>query len=98
VPGKQLYTPDLLMDLRENFGRRKSQRGIDKLIPTAQFLLIYHILHRNNAIGSFSFKGLADKLGYTPMAIGNAADNLSSHELIRIQGNKEKKIHSILVV
>lgn len=93
VPGKQLYIPDLLMDLRETFGRQGSQKAASKLIPTAQFLLLFHILHRKSTIERFSFKELAGKLGYTPMAIGNAAENLTKHQLISVEGTKEKRIH-----
>ena len=46
VPGKQLYMPDLLIDLRENFVNPKTKQANESLLPSAQFLLIYHIIHR----------------------------------------------------
>jgi hypothetical protein len=94
VPGKQLYIPEFLMDLRESFNRTKSKKEKEKLIPTAQFLLLYHLLNQNNhSIDERSFKVLAEKLGYTPMAISKAVDNLKNHDLIEVTGSKEKQIH-----
>ncbi|KUY31549.1 MarR family transcriptional regulator [Elizabethkingia ursingii] len=92
VPEKQLYIPEFFMDLRESFSRNKNPK--EKLIPTAQFLVLYHILnHQNNVIENSSFKELAIKLGYTSMAISKAVDNLKSYQLIEVTGTKEKQIH-----
>jgi len=95
VPGKQLYMPDLLIDLRENFVHPKNRQKNETLLPSAQFLLIYHIIHRNQKwkLEEHPFKEIAQKLGYTPMAITNAIDNLKYHELIEVKGEKEKFIH-----
>jgi DNA-binding transcriptional ArsR family regulator len=94
VPGKQLYMPDMLIDLRESFGHIKSKQKNETLLPSAQFLLIYHIIHRNQQwkLEEHPFKEIAQKLGYTPMAITNAIDNLKYHELVEVQGEKEKFI------
>lgn len=91
VPGKQLFLPDLLIDLREDFPRKKERR--DSLIPSSQALFLYHILHRHEEIRNLSFKELAQKFGYTQMGISKIADDLSHHELCRIAGTKEKYIH-----
>lgn len=94
VPGKQLYMPDLLMDLRESYLHPKAKPKNETLLPSAQFLLIYHIIHRNRQwkLEEHPFKEIAKKLGYTPMAITNAINNLKYHELIEIEGEKEKYI------
>jgi hypothetical protein len=94
VPGKQLYMPDLLIDLRESFVHPKAKQKNETLLPSAQFLLIYHIIHRNQQwkLEEYPFKEIAKKLGYTPMAITNAIDNLRHHELIEVEGEKEKFI------
>lgn len=94
VPGKQLYMPDLLLDLRENFVHPKTRQKNETLLPSAQFLLIYHIIHRFQKwkLEEHPFKEIAQKLGYTPMAITNAIDNLKYHELIDVEGEKEKFI------
>ncbi len=95
VPGKQLYMPDLFIDLRENFVHPKTRQKNETLLPSAQFLLIYHIIQRNQQwkLEEHPFKKIAKKLGYTPMAITNAIDNLKYHELIEVKGEKEKFIH-----
>ena len=92
VPGKQLYMPDLLIDMRESFVHKKTKQKNEKLLPSAQFLLIYHIIHRNQQwkLEEHPFKDIAQKLGYTPMAITNAIDKLKYHKLIEVEGEKEK--------
>ncbi|TSA34195.1 MAG: MarR family transcriptional regulator [Porphyromonadaceae bacterium] len=94
VPGKQLFLPNLLIDLRENYTHPKTrERGL-KLLPSAQFLLIYHLLHRHEKkqIESYSFKKIAKVLGYTAMAITKVAENLKQLEIIEVAGDKEKFI------
>jgi len=93
VPGKQLFLPDLLIDLRENFRTGERNRQKEKLLPSAQFILLYKILHRQENFEQKSFKELAEKFGYTQMAITNAVENLRYHELCRVEGGKEKNIY-----
>lgn len=92
VPGKQMYLPDLLIDLRESYHRYDTKK--ETLLPSAQLLLIYQILSGdlNWKIEEHPFKDIAQKFGYTPMAITKAIDNLKSHELIEVFGEKEKFI------
>jgi len=94
VPGKQLYMPDLLIDLRESFVHPKTKQQNETLLPSAQFLLFYHIIHRHQKwkLEEQSFKEIAQKLGYTPMAITNAIENLKYHDLVEVEGEKEKFI------
>jgi phosphoribosylformylglycinamidine (FGAM) synthase PurS component len=110
VPGKQLFLPDLLIDLRENYSNPKVRVKDQKLLPSAQLILLYHILHRYDdikterkpsyrekdlpvyKIGEYPLYKLADKFGYTKMAISNAVDDLKYHELCNVTGNKEKFI------
>ncbi len=94
VPGKQLYLPELLVDLREKYTHPRAKQKTDKLLPSAQFLLIFHIIHRNShwKIEEHSFKEIAQKMAYTAMAITNAIENLRYHDLVEVQGEKEKFI------
>jgi hypothetical protein len=92
VPDKQLFLPDFLMDLREgnqNAGRKKKT---EKLLPSAQFILFYHILHKpiTEHLENDSFTQLALRFGYTKMAITKAVDNLVYHEICKVEGTKEK--------
>ena len=63
-------------------------------MPSSQFLFLYHIIHRNNnwKIEEHSFKEIAKKLDYTPMAVSYAVDDLKNHDLIEVFGEKEKFI------
>ena len=92
VPGKQMYLPDLLIDLHENFSNTKNKHLKTHLLPSAQFIVLYHLLHRNYKIEEYSFKELAQKFGYTQMGITKAINNLRRHELCKIEGTKEKAI------
>lgn len=97
VPNKQIYLPELLIDLKESFSNPKTKAKKEKLLPSAQFLLIYHILHRNDSwqLDAHSYKEIAKKTGYTAMAITNAVENLKYHDIIEISGEKEKFIRFI---
>ncbi len=94
VAGKQLFLPELLIDLKETYTNPRSKQKKEKLLPSAQFLLIYHIIHRNEKwkLEEHSFKEIAQQLDYTPMAITNAIDNLKYHGIVDVQGDKEKYI------
>jgi hypothetical protein len=92
VPGKQMYLPDFLIDLRESYHWNEPKKKT--LLPSAQFLLIYELLSDglNWKLEEQSFKDIAQKFGYTPMAITKAIDNLKNHELIEVFGGKKKRI------
>lgn len=94
VPGKQMYLPDLLVDLRDPCDRPAAKQARASLLPSAQFLLIYHLLHRRSTwqLEEHPFKEIARRMGYTPMAITNAVDDLKYHELVAVKGDKEKQI------
>jgi hypothetical protein len=94
VPGKQMFLPDFLIDLREGNQNPRLKKKTEKLLPSAQFILLYHILDRYNKkkLEEDSFTQLAYKFGYTKMAITKAIDNLIYHELCKVEGTKEKYI------
>ncbi|MEO8172439.1 MAG: hypothetical protein ABI581_05130 [Sediminibacterium sp.] len=99
VPGKQMFLPALMVDLTEQADTRNYPQTKDTLLPSAQFILLYHILHKikypQPQIEDLPFKNLAKLLHYTPMAISNAVENLVLHGLCRVEGTKEKFIHFI---
>jgi DNA-binding transcriptional ArsR family regulator len=94
VASKQLYLPDLLIDLRENYHRQDVNQRAKGLLPSAQLLLIFRILSSYSSwnIEEHSFKDIAEKFGYTPMTISNAIENLKNHGLLDVIGEKEKFI------
>lgn len=93
VPDKQIFLPELLINLSENYSTEKIYKN-KNIMPSAQFLLLYHLLHKDNnwRLEDHSFKEIAEKLDYSPMAISNAADELKSHNIIEVKGEKEKFI------
>lgn len=94
VPGKQLFLPDLFIDLRESYSRPPKKKQ-ETLLPSTQFLVIYHILSKNKndwQLEGKAFKEVATKLGYTAMAISKIAEELKYHEIIQVVGEKEKSI------
>lgn len=96
VPNKQLFLPELLIQLQESFSTIKPKGETQKLLPLAQLILLYHFLHREVMIEQFSFKQLAQKFQYTQMAISKAVENLKQLSLITVTGEKEKSIRFTL--
>ncbi len=94
VPGKQLFMPDMFLDLRESFAGAVNRKNKDKLLPSAQYILLYHLQHSHDQVqlSDLSFKVMAAKLNYTPMTITKAVNDLKSHALCRVEGTKEKYI------
>lgn len=82
VPGNQLYIPQLAMDLREHFRAPKTARS-EKLSPSAQAVLFYSLLNRDND-EHITPSRLADPMRYSPMTIGRAFDELAAVSLARI--------------
>jgi len=92
IPGSQLFLPGLLIDIKEDFSRRGYLRKTEKLTPSAQYIVLFRILHRYEKLEQFSFKELANKLGYSAMAITKAVATLEQLELCTVVGTKQKYI------
>ena len=75
VPGKQLYIPDLAMDLRERFRTPKPRRAAG-LSPAAQAVLFHRLLRLDETAITPSL--IATQLHYSAMSIGRAFDELVS--------------------
>lgn len=65
VPGKQLFLPDLGVDLRESF-RAASSPKREAVSPSTQALLIWHLLNRPRQ-AMWNLGSAAVELGYTAM-------------------------------
>lgn len=89
ITGKQMYLPDLLIDLKEG-GIRPTEKN-ETMPPAAQFLLLYHL--QVATLEGINLKGIADKLLYQPMTITRAAYYLLNKGFCEIQGTKEKLLH-----
>lgn len=88
VPGKQLFIPQLMIDLREIY--RKPAKNAEKLLPSSQLIVFHYILNRNNRIEEKNFRQLSSLFHYSTMAITKAANNLDTLKLCSITGEKDK--------
>ncbi|MGM0651054.1 MAG: MarR family transcriptional regulator [Bacteroidota bacterium] len=91
VPGKQLFLPELLTDLKETY--KVSYKTDNKLLPSAQLILLYNLLHSDVQLEDYALKELAHKFDYTAMAITKAANNLKYNHLCEMKGTKEKYLY-----
>src|SRR5260370_3629371 len=66
VPGTQMFLPMLMIDLREHFSRA-DMRLPEKLSPTSQVVVLYHIL--NEPLAQEPLGQLAKRLGYSAIAL-----------------------------
>ncbi len=93
VPGKQMFMPNIRIDLNERVYVRPKKS--ETLMPSAQFIVLYQILSKDDSLEKYSFKELGKKIGYSAMAITKAVGNLKVHDLCEIEGTKEKFIRFI---
>ncbi|MBX3180335.1 MAG: hypothetical protein KF886_23540 [Candidatus Hydrogenedentes bacterium] len=90
VPHRQMYMPMLLTDLRERFPARTNGE-MKTMSWVAQVVVLRHLLSHD--ITERPLAHIAGILGYTPMAISQAVDELVSLELCeRIRVGREKRI------
>jgi DNA-binding transcriptional ArsR family regulator len=80
VPGNQVYLPALGVNLRERYQTRV--QTTDRLRPSAQVLFLHVLANRSPASGTPS--GLARRLGYTAMAMGQALNQLEDAKLVTV--------------
>jgi hypothetical protein len=92
VPGKQVFLPEMLVDLKDGNTTKSSFKEKQKLIPSAQVIVLYQILGLSESwdIEQKPFKEIALKLNYSPMAISKAVENLQVLDLVTVAGEKEK--------
>lgn len=90
IPGKQMYLPDLLIDLKE-YGTKPMETPL-VMQPAAQKLLLYHL--QVETLENINFKEIAGRLGYSSaMTITRAAYYLHNTGLCAIKGTKDKFLH-----
>lgn len=90
VPNKQLYMPELFIDLKDY--NNAAPKEINTFTPIAQQLFLLYLLDKNKSIllEQKTFKELAVLLKTNPMAITRAVENLKQHEIIVVTEGKEK--------
>jgi hypothetical protein len=89
VPGKQMYMPGLLIDLKEFNMAPKEQRKA--MTPATQMLVLYHLLIES--LEGINLKNIADKLHYDSATITRSAWYLHNMNLCKLRGTKEKALH-----
>jgi hypothetical protein len=73
VPGTQMFLPMLLIDLREQYSKHRTE-GKETLSYVAQVVVIYHLVYKQ--LDQMPMGSVASQLGYSPTAIGSAKDEL----------------------
>jgi hypothetical protein len=89
IPGKQMYLPDLLIDLKE-FGSKPKEQPLS-MQPATQLLVLYHL--QVEPLEGINLKGIAEKLRYDSMTITRAAYYLHNTEICTLEGSKDKFLH-----
>ncbi|WP_113664329.1 hypothetical protein [Pedobacter nanyangensis] len=91
--GKQLYIPELLVNLNDLRGKNKAETKKSTLGYTSQCALIYHLLL--GSIEDIPLGEVAKLLVTNAMSISRIAKELEQHQIISIEGTKEKQMHFI---
>ena len=88
IPGKQLFIPALMMDLRKSTDKIPQKAVL--LTPLAQFLLLYHL--QKERLNGFTTQQLTDKFTQPYRTVSRAVKNLEELGLCNLVGGKEKRI------
>lgn len=88
---KQLYIPELFLQLNDIIRNQLLvKKPIDKLSPPAQLVILYHL--QVNSLENKLFMEVANLLNYSAMTVTRLAKEIRDHQLITIEGTKEKSI------
>lgn len=91
IPGNQMYLPQLGMDLRDHF-RKTFQNKQTRLSPSTQAIVIYALIHNSNEKVNPSLLG--EKLGYTPMTMTRAFNELEALEIGEVHRKGKERFWS----
>ena len=86
IPGKQMYMPSLLIDLKE-FGVTPKEKQ-EVMQPAAQLLLLFHL--QVESLEGLNLKTIAEKIDYNATTVTRAVNYLSINNLCKLQGTKDK--------
>jgi DNA-binding transcriptional ArsR family regulator len=89
VPGRQLYLPTLLLDLREHFERERGRP--DRLSFPAQFLVLLQLLH--GTVEGKTVRELSRELSYSAATMSRAARELEALGLVETDQGKARPLH-----
>lgn len=88
IEGKQLFIPDLLIDLKD-YNIQPKTKGY--LQPAAQVIILYHLLKQ--PIYKLNYRQIAKLIDYPYLTISRAVENLNKFGLCQIEGTREKKVY-----
>ena len=91
VPGNQAYLPALGVNLRERYQARVQTTS--RLRPSAQVLFLHVLANRFPTSGTPS--GLARRLGYTAMAMGQALNQLEDAKLVNVHKEGRERLFEL---
>lgn len=89
IPNKQMYMPDLLIDLKE-YNIQPTQKQ-ETMQPAAQLLVLFHL--QIESLEGLNLKTIAEKLDYNATTITRALKYLLFNQLCELQGTKDKFLH-----
>ncbi len=89
VPGKQMFMPELLIDLQD-FAIRPGKIP-ETMAPATQYLLLYHL--QVASLEEMNFKDIAQTLRLGTMTVTRAATYLENKRICEIHGTKDKRFH-----
>ena len=91
-PNRQLFVPELLLQLNEsNQAYDTSNKSASKyLTPPAQCVILYHL--EVASLENLPFQEIAKKVGYSTMTVSRIIKELLHFEIVVVEGNKEKSI------
>lgn len=89
VPGKQMFMPELLVDLQD-FAIRPGKIP-ETMTPATQYLLLCHLQVEN--LEGMNFKEIAQTLNLGTMTVTRTANYLASKRICAIAGTKDKQLH-----
>lgn len=92
IPGKQIFIPDLVVDLKEYVQPVKTQT--EYLQPAAQCLLLYHF--QKEKLHDKDYRELSQILNYTYRTIARAVENLLGLNLCGVTDTKVKQLQFVL--
>jgi hypothetical protein len=91
IPGKQIFLPFWLIDLKEGNNNKRQKR--ESLSPAAQMMLIWYLLDKKKKIdfNTTSLQALAKHFEYSPMTITKATNELASNDLCEFRTDGKQK-------
>lgn len=90
IPGKQLFLPDLLLDLGRKSDTADNQTGKGEIPATAQLLLLYHL--QKETLNGKHGEDLVKILHVSPSGITRAVKWLCANGLAKYEGGKYKAL------